>query len=415
MSEIKLFPHQIDVLEKTFEKNRVAYFLDMGLGKTFAGSEKLWQLNTPYNLLICQKSKIDDWVEHFKTYYPEYKVIKFDKQSLDIIPEESILVINYDKVWRRPELKRLSHFTLMLDESQYIRNKNNRRKFIMDLQYDNLILLSGTPTDGKYEKLWSQLHMLGWNISEDLYERQYVSKVWDDINSQWKIVGYKNVERLKRKMDNLGCVFMKTEEVFDLPKQVFVNVSVNSTKEYREFNAKHIVDYKGKLIIGDTGSGKRVNLRRLASCWNPNKVEKTKELIESTSDRVIVFYQYNEEYNVLKTICDELKRPISTINGQVKDKTAYNQKSDSVTLVQYQAGARGENLQLANKMIYFTPTDSVELWMQSKKRIHRIGQTHTATYYVMRTKNSIDNNIYNALEQGVDYTDVLFEKEYGGK
>ena len=36
------------------------------LGKTFVGSEKLWELNSPYNLVICQKSKLEDWYQHFK-------------------------------------------------------------------------------------------------------------------------------------------------------------------------------------------------------------------------------------------------------------------------------------------------------------------------------------------------------------
>ena len=37
---INLFQHQQQALDETEEKNRVAYYLDMGLGKTFVGSEK---------------------------------------------------------------------------------------------------------------------------------------------------------------------------------------------------------------------------------------------------------------------------------------------------------------------------------------------------------------------------------------
>lgn len=44
----------------------------MGLGKTFVGSEKLKELNANYNLVICQKSKLQDWHEHFKTFYNDY-------------------------------------------------------------------------------------------------------------------------------------------------------------------------------------------------------------------------------------------------------------------------------------------------------------------------------------------------------
>ena len=37
-----------------------AYYLDMGLGKTFVGAEKMYLLNNDVNLVVCQKSKIDD-------------------------------------------------------------------------------------------------------------------------------------------------------------------------------------------------------------------------------------------------------------------------------------------------------------------------------------------------------------------
>lgn len=37
---MRLFPHQQKALDMTAGKNRVAYYLDMGLGKTFVGGEK---------------------------------------------------------------------------------------------------------------------------------------------------------------------------------------------------------------------------------------------------------------------------------------------------------------------------------------------------------------------------------------
>ncbi|WP_225868762.1 SNF2-related protein [Companilactobacillus kimchii] len=129
----------------------------MGLGKTFVGSEKLWELNTPFNLVICQKSKINDWIDHFNEYYSDdYQVIRYSKQPISTIPTDSILVVNYETAWRRPELLKLRNFTLMLDESSKIKNeRSNQSKFILKLKPENVILLSGTPTGGKYEELWS--------------------------------------------------------------------------------------------------------------------------------------------------------------------------------------------------------------------------------------------------------------------
>ena len=55
---MELFRHQIEVLEKTKDFNKCAYYLDMGLGKTFIGSEKMISFGTHGNLVVCQKSKI---------------------------------------------------------------------------------------------------------------------------------------------------------------------------------------------------------------------------------------------------------------------------------------------------------------------------------------------------------------------
>ena len=41
MNRLQLMPHQSDVLKHTEQFNRVAYYLDMGLGKTFVGAEKM--------------------------------------------------------------------------------------------------------------------------------------------------------------------------------------------------------------------------------------------------------------------------------------------------------------------------------------------------------------------------------------
>lgn len=385
----------------------------MGLGKTFVGSEKLWELNTPYNLVICQKSQINDWKHHFETHY-DYKVFVYENQSLDKLPEDSILIVNYDKAWRRPSLQELQDFTLLLDESSLIKNdKAKRTKFILNLNPDNVILLSGTPTGGKYEELWSQLHLLGWDISKKTYLNQYMEWKYDKRIGHPKIVGYKNVERLKKKMHDYGARFMKTEEVFDLPEQNFVEVKCKSTPAYKEFERHHIITFEGNEYIGDSTSTKRLYVRQFAGHLNKNKLDRLKELLESTEDRILIFYNWNAEYEVLRKMCEGLNKPVSAIKGGLVDKKNYEEKDNAVTLIQYQAGSKGHNLQKSNKIIYFSPPDSVENWMQSLKRVHRIGQERPVFYYQLVTINSIEGKIYDALSRGVSYTDKLFEKDYG--
>ena len=389
----------------------------MGLGKTFVGSEKMLQLNKRVNLVICQKSKVNDWVEHFKKYYSDkyywYNLTKkSDMESFmaqyNYTPCRMIGVINYELAFRRPELSKLKDFTLMLDESSLIQNETAKRsKFILKrLQPSNVILLSGTPTSGKYEKLWSQMNLLGWNISKKMYYAQYVDM---EISPDGYpiIKGYKNVDRLKRKMREHGCVFMKSDEVLDLPTQNFITVNVPESKEYKKFKKSGIIEINGETIVGDTTLTKLLYSRMLCGHYNADKIKAFKDLIDSTEDRLIVFYNFNDELEVLKSVVED--KPISIINGQTKDLTAYENSYNSVTFVQYQAGAMGLNLQKSNKIIYFTPPLSSELFEQSKKRIHRIGQEQPCFYYQLVC--GIENRIYSTLEMRKDYTDKLFKEE----
>lgn len=424
---MQLYEHQKQALEQTKGFNKVAYYLDMGLGKTFVGSEKMVQLGSDTNIIICQKSKINDWMKHFKDYYPRIQVYNLtDKKQLDDFishdtawagyPGASMTVgiINYDLVFRRSELLQLEHFTLMLDESSQIQNDTAKRtKFILKMKPDNVILLSGTPTSGKYENLWSQMHLLGWEISKELYNRQYVNwvKVEQDGFIHFVIdkeEPYKNVDRLKKKMRDHGSVFMKTEECFDLPEQIFIPITVPKTKEYNTFRKKGLVTIEGTELVGDSTLTKRLYSRMLCGHYNKDKLQAFKDLASSTKDRLIVFYNFNAELDALQRIAAELERPISQVNGHVKDLTAYENEEDSITLVQYQAGAMGLNLQKANKVVFFTLTDKSELFEQAKKRVHRIGQNKTCFYYLMMCKDSVEEVILETLNQRKDFTDELF-------
>lgn len=429
---MNLYKHQEEALNHTKGKNRVAYFHDMGLGKTFTGAEKMMQIGNRVNLVICQKSKILDWCKHFEDNYGD-KLVVWDatkRNNQEVIERfcdkptvntsNTIIVINYELVWRRKHFLKLHDFTLMLDESSLIQNiKAKQTKFIMNLQPSNVILLSGTPCSGKYENLITQAHLLGWNISQDIYDRTYVN--WtltpdDGSGMRHRIVNkddpYKNVDRLKDKLRQYGADFLKTEDVIDLPEQNFIHVWVDAPKEYKKFIKNDYVKLSDDLeLIGDTIFTKRLYARQLCSQYNQNKIDALIDLIQSTQDRLIIFYNFNAELDILKGICNALERPYSEVNGQVKDLSNYEKLNGSISLIQYQAGAMGLNLQKCNKIIYFSLPDRSELFEQSKKRIHRIGQSQPCFYYLMMAKGTVDEQIKTTLDVRKDFTDYLFVGE----
>lgn len=449
MSILNFMPHQQQALDQTESFNRCAYYLDMGLGKTFVGAEKMYLLNNDVNLVVCQKSKIDDWVDHFEKYYPDYEVFNLTKKTQavrfrELIDTSTIYdykkqivgVINYDLMYRRSYITHIRDFTLMLDESSLIQNETTQRaKFILKLQPESVVLLSGTPTSGKYEKLWSQCKLLGWNIKKKAFWASYVDTEWVE-QGQFKrevVTGYKHVDHLKKKLAQHGAVFMKTQEVIELPEQIEQKIYVKPTKEYRHFmkngylvlDTLNLVQFKDDSdfygndvtprveLVGDNSLTKTLYARQLCGQWHKEKLEAFRDLLESTDDRVIVFYNFNEELTRLRKICESLNREVSFVNGSGRSMYAYECVENSVTFIQYQAGAMGGNFQKANKIIYYTlplGKGSCDLWEQSKKRIHRIGQDKSCFYYYLLVKGSFEEKNFAALRKGKELTDELFEK-----
>lgn len=394
----------------------------MGLGKTYTGSEKMVQLGASINLVVCQKSKIDDWCSHIYSNYRK-KFIVFDltkkAQYTDFFNGiyggyDVVGVINYELLWRRSELAKLKDFTLMLDESSLIQNeKSKRSKFILkQLKPANVILLSGTPCAGKYEQLYSQLKLLGMKMTKTAFYNTYIEYHYEDYVGFPLLVidGYKNVDRLKKKMREYGCHFLKTDEVIDLPEQIFTEVKVKPSREYKRFKKDRVVDVGETTLIGDNTLTKMLYERQLCSVYSKDKLAAFKDLVESTEDRLIVFYNFTSEMEELREIVDKLERPYSIVNGQIKALTNYEYYGNSVTFIQYVAGSMGLNLQKSNKIIYYSPPLSSELYEQSKKRTNRIGQTKTCYYYNLIVTGSIEEKIYETLAMRRDYTNRLFEE-----
>lgn len=446
MNDLHLMPHQEDALNRTEQFNRCAYYLDMGLGKTFVGAEKMYLLNNVVNLVICQKSKIDDWVQHFKDYYPDYRVMNLTKKS-EAINFRAVLdtkdlynqgvqmigVINYETAFRRDWLLKLKDFTLMLDESSLITNETAKRsKFILKMQPESVILLSGTPTAGKYERLWSQVQLLGWNITKKAFWSSYVQTEWVENGDGFKrevITGYKHTEHLKKKLADHGCIFMKTADVIELPEQTEQKIFFKSTRAYKYFtkNSYLLFDTLNYCkfddsdsenenpcieLVGDNSLTKMLYARQLCGQYHKEKLQGLRDLVESTEDRLIVFYNFTAELDAMQRVLNDLNRPYSVVNGQKKDLTAYENADDSITFIQYQAGAMGGNYQKANKIIYYTlplGKGSCDLWEQSKKRIHRIGQAKPCFYYYLLVKGTVEEKNLAALKEGKELTDELFK------
>lgn len=420
MQELTLMEHQKRALDAVSEYRRCAFYHSMGLGKTFTGSEKLMSFNTKRNLIVCQLSKVGDWCEHMTKYY-DIKVFDLTKnKNIDAFAkchERCVGVINYDRIWRRPKITTMQGLSVIFDESSMLKHERAKRTLaVLRMQFDGVVLLSGTPIGGKYEQLIAQCRLLGWKVPKSVFFDRFV--ITREMPLQrfnfpiQLIVGYKNIDKLKAKLHDIGCHFLRTEDVIDLPEQVMQTIEVPNTKAYNTFMAKFIVDVGDKEMIGETPLSRLIHARELCGSYNEHKLKVVEDLLESTEDRVVIFYSFQRDYDKLKQLCEKLGKPVSTVNGKERDLSAYTVHPNAVVLCQHQAAAKGLNLQNANRLIVFDPTTQGEDHMQMLKRIHRIGQTRTCFYYFLCVKSSVEQEIYRALERKEDYTLDLFKQDH---
>ena len=423
---IELLSFQKDVLKALEPFKRCAVYYGLGLGKTYIGSEKLMSYKSTIKLVVCQRSKIDDWVDHMEQHYSNFGGIynlrnpKERKEFYQLDTKANAIgVINYDILSRQAkELNRLfaNNMAVAYDESSMIKNpKALRTKAALSLKCDELVLLSGTPVGGKYEELYTQLTLLGWNIKYNEFERRYLitnSLTVPGVPFPIKqVVGYKNVRDLKLNLRNHGAMFKRSDEVIDLPESVETVINIPVTTEYKRMKKDGCCTFKDSELMATTPLSKMLYMRQLSGAYNEHKVAALEDLLESTNDRVIIFYNFWEEFNVIRTLCDQLKRPLSFVNGKGSDMAAYHNDKDSVTAIQYKSGATGLNLQLANKMIFFSPELSSALFEQAKGRTRRMGQTRTCFYWYL-TVDDLEVRIYETLKKRADYTLDLFVNNY---
>ena len=133
-----------------------------------------------------------------------------------------------------------------------------------------------------------------------------------------------------------------------------------------------------------------------------------KLILDSTIENIVIFYNYNEE---LKLLTENIQKKIFFCNGRQKNipsKREWNSTTNTVTLANYNSSSEGIELTYANIVVYFSPTDSYTKFYQSLGRCHRAKQKKKVTVYHFTTKNTVEEKIYDALNQKRDFNWKLY-------
>ena len=125
--------------------------------------------------------------------------------------------------------------------------------------------------------------------------------------------------------------------------------------------------------------------------------------------RIIVFYNFNHELDILKGIHYGDKVKVAEWNG-----TAHQPIPDSkswVYLVQYTAGAEGWNSIKTDTIVFFSQNYSYKIMQQASGRIDRLNTPFRDLYYYhLKSRASIDIAIGKALKEKKQFNESGFVK-----
>lgn len=120
-------------------------------------------------------------------------------------------------------------------------------------------------------------------------------------------------------------------------------------------------------------------------------------LLTEKHPRLIVFYNFNYELDMLRTLSTTLNIPVHEWNGQKHQEIPEGDRW--LYLVQYTAGAEGWNCIKTDAIAFWSLNYSWRIMEQSKGRIDRLNTPYTDLYYyILKSESPSDKAVWKALQ-----------------
>ena len=464
----KPYAHQLTALEKSWNKENFAYFMEMGTGKTKVLIDNLAMLYDKGKvngaLIIAPKGVVKTWYEQeLPTHLPNHidnvsvlwqsNITKSQQEKLDSILENEmllhVLIMNVEALSTEKGVNFArkfinSHKTLMaIDESTTIKTPTARRTkntILLGKQAKYKRIMTGSPITKNPLDLYTQCEFLDpWLLDFTSYyafrNRYAEMKTMHLRGRSIQVVSeFKNLSELSETVKNFSYRVLK-EDCLDLPPKNFIKRHITLTpaqkKIYEQMKKAAMAVLNGKVTTTMTVLTQLMRLHQI-TCGHftaddgsvqeveSNRLNELMSILEETEGKAIIWANYQRD---VAQIIEHIEKKYG--KGSIVDYyglTPQEDRQNNILKFQNdsncrfligtpQTGGYGITLTQANTVIYYSNGYDLEKRLQSEDRAHRIGQKKTVTYVDLICEDTVDEKIVKALRDKINIASEVMGEE----
>lgn len=270
------------------------------------------------------------------------------------------------------------------------------KAFLNIARKNDWIILSATPGD-TWEQYIPVFIANGFYKNKTEFTREHIQ--YDPRCKNYpKIIGYRNTGRLIHLRNQILIDMDFSRKTVPHHEDIYVRYDI---PKYKDATRTRWDPYKNEPI--QQASGLCYVLRKIVNSDESRQVA-LMQLAEE-HPRMIVFYNFDYELDILKNIYYGKKTKIAEWNGH-----AHQRIPDSknwVYLVQYTAGAEGWNCIKTDTIVFYSQNYSYKVMAQSAGRIDRLNSPFIDLYYYhFKSRSGIDLAISKALDQKKQFNET---------
>jgi len=464
----KPYAHQLTALEKSWNRETYAYFMEMGTGKTKVLIDNVAMLYDKGKvngaLIIAPKGVVGTWYnQELPTHLPDHiekvttlwqsNITKEQSRKLGNLfktgEELHILIMNVEALstskgtdFARKFLS--SHNTLMaIDESTTIKNPNAKRtKNIIKLSEMSKYrrIMTGSPVTRNPLDLFSQCYFLDpFHLNHESYYsfrmRYAIMKTANIAGRKIQLVsGFRNLGELSEKLKPFSYRVLK-EDCLDLPDKIYmkrnIKLSSDQLKVYDQMKKEALAILNGKQTTTVNALTQLMRLQQI-TCGHftaddgsiqpikNNRLDELMDVLEETEGKAIIWAHY--QYDITTIIKEVVKvhGPGSIVDYY--GLTPQDERQGNIKKFQSDpkcrfivgtpaTGGYGITLTAANTVIYYSNGYDLEKRLQSEDRAHRIGQKKSVTYVDINAEETVDEKIVKSLRKKINIASEVLGEE----